>query len=356
MLETTIIGAGVAGLALGNRLRKQGITFNGIEKEAKFGGRVEFGHQRLYTKEAQDFLIETLPDLEWTETTEEAVQVNKKGEFGALSEDFESAERFYLNQPFLQPTTSYSSIVTRLQQDVGDAFRLRSTVTHVELENRQITLLNGAQEPFKKLIWTGSFASLLKVTGETPKGLPKKGASPIETGGITWDIEVNAPLFPNRNTVVFPFRYKDLKLRALGIKGIVEAGSTEKYHWSLFLEDSLLENREELAKIVRAFKRELGKQFPELEKSLVKERLAFHPSLSGELPVSMPSLEVFEGVVCVGPDIQTEEVARKENRRDIRNLDRVLGNCLDFVDLVLPRWLEKPMEQGQASTENSVSV
>jgi hypothetical protein len=70
----------------------------------------------------------------------------------------------------------------------------------------------------------------------------------------------------------------------------------------------------------------------------------------------MPSLEVFEGVVCVGPDIQAGDSLSNKNDRPLRNLDRELKNSLDFLELILPKWLQKPAQRVDAVDEVTVSL
>jgi hypothetical protein len=355
MSETLIIGAGIVGLTVAKQLSVRGIPANGVEAQSKLGGRLEFGHQRIYTGEAKDLLTDVLPGLEWTTISEDASQI-KKGEWAPLTEELSAPEQFYTGKTFFHPQATYSELVARLAAEVGSTFQLRTEVTKIDLDRKVAHCLNGSEIAFSHLVWTSSLASLSKITGQTPRGISKKKIKPIETGGITWDIKVSNPLFTQANTLVFPFRYKDLKVRALGMRATWAPEHPETYHWIVFLEDAQLENREELAKIVRAFKRELTKQFPLLEGAIISERLAFHPSLSGETPVPVASLEVFDGVVCLGPDVQTEEVSPESDRHSRRNLDVVLRNTLDFVDLILPKWLETPRPSAPAEPESTVSA
>jgi hypothetical protein len=339
MLKTVIVGAGLAGLTVAKHLKARGLETQGLERETRPGGRLETGHHRLYTAEARDLLTDTFPGLEWLTIEEEPAQL-RKGEWGPVSEELDPPERFYMGKPYFHPKASFSELVAKLAGEVGSQFALRSLVVRVDLDRRVLVCLSGNEVPFDRLIWTSSLASLGKAISQTPQGLSKKKTPVYETGGITWDMRVTEPLFTQTNTLVFPFRYKDLKVRALGTRAPFAPDHPETYHWMIFLEDALLENHEELAKIVRAFKRELTKQFPVVEKGILQERIAFHTSLSGEAPVPVTSLEVFPGVACVGPDIQTEEVSPGAERHPRRNLDVVLRNCLDFMDLVLPKWTE----------------
>ncbi len=352
MLKTVIVGAGISGLVLAKRLRALNIDVNGVERETKPGGGLEYGHHRLYTEEGLSLLNEDISGLEWVEIQDAPMQV-KKGEFSREVDPLSEPEAYYLGHPFFSPKVPYSTMIDTLANHCRDVFQFRCAVTSVDLERKTLVCLNGTEIPFQHLIWTESLASLAKAADSTPLGLAKAG-KPLETGGISWDIQIGEQLFDGSNTLVFPFRYKDLRLKALGIQEQLEA--EYKCHWMVFLEDSLMENHEELAKIFRAFKRELTRQFPILEKGPLRERLAYHPSLSGVVPVSATSLEVFEGVACTGADVQTEEVA-PDPRKPLRNLDLILRNTLDVLDLVIPKWQKteagtpKPAKTSTAQAE-----
>lgn len=353
MSEILIIGGGIAGLALGKRLTDLNVPWRGFERENKIGGRLETGHHRVYTSDGRDFLSDLWPTIEWL-TVDEAPKQIRKGEWEDAPQDLRAPEQFYLGHPYFYPKSSYSVLLAHLEKQVGAKFELRSRITHIDLQKRTATGLNGVEHVFERMVWTSSLASLAKITGQTPKGLAKKKPAALETGGVTWDIRVSEPLFSESGTVVFPFRYKDLKVRAIGVRAPWNEGEGHIYHWMIFLEDALLDDHEELAKIVRAFKRELTKQFPALEGHLIQEKLAFHPSLSGEVPVSAASLEVFEGVACVGPDIFTEEVKQDGDTSARRNLDTVARNCMDFLDLVLPQWQAKPLPTPQPILDSGI--
>jgi len=102
MSEIGIVGAGIAGLALAKQLKARGIAFWGVEKENRVGGRLGFGHHRLYTTEGRDFLSDLLPALEWLQIDEAAIQI-KKGEIEALTAPLEGPEDYYLKNPYSIP-------------------------------------------------------------------------------------------------------------------------------------------------------------------------------------------------------------------------------------------------------------
>lgn len=346
MSKVVIIGAGIAGLSLAKQLSSTNTEISGLEKEPRGGGRFEIGHQRAYTAEARDFLRDVLPEIAWS-TIEEPPFAVRRGELGPLGDmEFTAPESFYLGTPFLQPQATYHSMVEKLWSEVGERFRTRAQVASIDLSTRKLVLVSGEHVEFDKLLWTSSLASLGKATGETPKGIAKKKPAVIETGGITLDLDTNVSLFAQANTVVIPFRYKDFKLKGLGVQAPWSGtAGTHSYRFMVFLEDALLENREELAKVVRAFKRELTRTFVALEGAENREKLVFHPSLSGVIPVSVQSLEIYPGVACVGSDLYTEEVSPDKQEFSLRNLDLTLKNCQDFLDLVAPQWalrVDKP--------------
>jgi hypothetical protein len=361
MSNICIIGGGIGGLALADELSRKGLFVDGREREARLGGRVGLGHQRI-TSEAAVVALDTLQvgaGLKAGEWIQESPTQIKKGEFSELGEgdleNFSSEEKRDLGNTHFAMTHTFDQIVGELAERVGKRFKLRSGVESIDLQKRVLTNTSGEEFPFSKLVWTSSLKSLMKAMG-TVAAAPQKKAkahSYTESGGLTWDLACKAKIFEFRNSVVFPFRYKDLKLRAFGIAGSADPSKSEHtFHWRLFLEDELLENHEELAKIARAFKRELSKQFPSLETDLLRERLAFHSDFGAPEPQAVPSLEVAEGIVCVGRDI---ELASKTTDSAVPALgiNRVLVNMQDFLETILPQW-ESELKTGESLSTHRI--
>ena len=182
-------------------------------------------------------------------------------------------------------------------------------------------------------------------SGEGKPTFPlKKIGSP--RGGLYLDMELSRPVFPFRNTVVFPFRYKDNRLRALGVNAPVREGEAgHLVHWMVFLEDNLLENREETAKCLRALRRELRKEFPELETAVKQERIVYLPNITEDSVLPVKSLEVFPDVLYLGSELEPED-----GPQGLRNLDRTLSNCKSFQGVIQPAY--KPA-QVDAAPEHS---
>jgi hypothetical protein len=99
----------------------------------------------------------------------------------------------------------------------------------------------------------------------------------------------------------------------------------------------LLENREEVAKVVRTFKRELFKQFPAAKDALKRERIVFLPLICGYSSLQAKSLRIQDGVYYVGSQVRPDE-----GEPSLQNLDRLIDNARRFGHLLAA-------EQGSAS-------
>jgi hypothetical protein len=126
--------------------------------------------------------------------------------------------------------------------------------------------------------------------------------------------------------MVLPFKYKEARLRGLGA-----TTSPRNIHWLLFLESEIIDDREELAKCIRTFKRELQKEFPELKGAVQSERIVYLPCISGEEPCAVDSLEVLPDVYYVGPQARMDD-----EDKSLRNIDCTLSNCRQ-LEQILPQ-------------------
>jgi protoporphyrinogen oxidase len=319
-----IVGGGIAGLLSARLLKHKGLPFLGFEKSDALGGRTTFGHHRLYSTSAVRFLSSQLESLEWEEIDDKP-QLRKKGEWVEWAEEASEQESFYLHAPFFHPHSTFPELIHRLSSEVAESFQMRKTVTAIYPDTHRVEFLDGSALLYEKLIWCSSLPLLNKVWqgDKLPLyKLLKKAEEPL--GGISVDVELSSPLFSFRNTVVFPFRFKDSRLKALGMRSSWPIPPQEKSltHWLLFLEKELAEDREEIAKCVRTFHRELEKEFPALKENLRTERIVYLPSISGEKPVAAKTLNVLPDLYYVGP-----EITLGDKQDTARNLDLTLSNC-----------------------------
>lgn len=323
-----IIGGGVSGLLVGHGLKARGVEFLGLEKAEVLGGRSAVGHHRLYTEAAVELFKKALPSVDW-KTISEPAKLRKKGDwedFIASDEDkLPEDEKFYLRQPFFAPEVEYKLFVDKLSEPLKGNFELRKTVTAVFPREKRIDCQDGTKYTFDNLVWCSSLEHLNKLwQGDRAplQKVMKKGIS--ARGGIDLEWELNSELVPLGNTLVFPFRFKDHKLRALGIQ---EKTFDERYlfHLMVFLDDEISDDREEVAKCLRALRREFEKEFPGTKEKIKAEKIVYMGEVSGEAAAKTKTLELVPGLYYIGPQLQTSE---EEN--PLKNLDLVAANCLHF--------------------------
>lgn len=326
-----IVGGGFTGLIVARILKSRGMNFIGLEKSEHLGGSASIGHQRVYEPGSVEFFRQQFPELEFDFIDENPLE-RRKGEWRAPEEEgLVSEEKFYLRGGFYSPKRSYAKLGDQLANEVGEFFHLRVSVTEIRPETKLLVCSNGNEIEYEKIVWCSPLETLPKVwTGDkTPLLKPVKELEDAPRG-LMLEMETTAPLFPYKNTVVFPFRYKDSRLRALGTSKPSEEGAgTHILQWVLVLEQELADDREELAKVMRTLKRELLKEFEGLKELLKGERIVYLPKASDEAPATVKSLALLPDVIYVG-----SQVRLPQSKEEPRNLDRALDNCHFFMDLV----------------------
>ncbi|MFM8270325.1 MAG: hypothetical protein ACKN9V_09070, partial [Pseudomonadota bacterium] len=267
-------------------------------------------------------LKEWVPDIDWT-STEAEVQERIKGEFVPIRDGYSEAEKFYLTSNLYLPVRPFSEILQKLALPVESHFHSQKTVTKIDGDKKIIEFSDGSEQKFEKLFWCSDLALLFKLWSGVPLRAPKANKKTTEMpSGVNVTLELESPLFDSKNTVVLPFRFKDCKLRALGVPDLDEEGLPHRLHWMIFLPKELMEDREEIAKCVRTLKRELLKEFPGLLEKTKKEKIVYLPILSGEEAARWASLEITSDIFYLGP-----QVYLKEEESEWRNLDLLVSHA-----------------------------
>lgn len=313
-----IIGGGLSGLLTARILKEKNIPFLGFEKTSRLGGRAEFGPHRLLHSESVALLEQLAPSVSW-QGFDLQPKERSKGEYGEVREGFSSAEQFYLTSQVFTPTVAFEQFIEKVSEPITGFFKTQKTVTRILSKEKQIEFLDGSTQAYEKLIWCADRNLLFKVWEGEPlhSGKANKKANEKPTG-FNWSLELQEPFFDTQNTVLMPFRFKEHKLRALGISDLNEEGKRHRLHWMVFVPQSISEDKEEVAKCVRTVKREVLKEFPELSSKISKEKLVYLPLFSGEEPALLKSLELAKDVYCVGPQVNLNET-----QSDWRNLDLI---------------------------------
>lgn len=331
--KTLVIGGGISGLLTANLLKAHSIAFTGLEKTERLGGRAVTGHHRLYKDETRQLLERFIPSLQWN-TVADAPTERKKSEWQAISGEFSEEEQFYLETNFQIPTEPFNTLVDKLAANVSDQFLFQHSITEIRPDTKTVLCQTGATFEYDRIIWCHSLTNLLRVwQGDKLPLIQAMKNVGDSMGRINLDWELSSALFPHKNTVVFPFRYKSFALKALGVQ------EDKRLHWMLFLKKELGEDREEIAKVVRALKRELQKEFAELKALVVGERIGYFSPLSGEGQANLAQQEILPGVFYVGA-----HGFAAGSDESLRSLDRIASNCLE---------LEKALSQSDTTPEVS---
>ncbi|NBX92851.1 MAG: NAD(P)/FAD-dependent oxidoreductase [Proteobacteria bacterium] len=320
--QHVIVGGGLSGLLMARILKEKQIPFMGLEKSSRLGGRAEWGPHRLLQENSMVRFREMLPEIAW-ELTQDEVQERVKGEFQPLKDDYLEAERFYLTSSFYSAQVPFESLIERMAAPISESFQLNRSVVKIDGTTKTLSLSDGSEIKFEKLFWCLDLSLLFKLwQGESlvsPKTVKKLSDRPA---GLNLTLELESALFPSKNTVVLPFRYKEWKLRALAIPDVNAESQPHRLHWMLFLPKEILEDKEEVAKCIRTLKRELQKEFPEITKKIKSEKIIYLPLISGEGSTQLSSLELTRGVYYLGPQIY-----QKEEQADLKNIDLLLANA-----------------------------
>lgn len=330
MSNYLIIGGGVSGVFLGGFLNNKGISFVGLEKTRYLGKEMNFSQLRLYQDSSVGAFKELCDSTQWAKSDDQTRE-RKKGEWVPCQSDFIDEEKAYLGAPYYYPNNSFQTVLQQIQNPIGEKFLLNKEVELIDVERKLAICTDGSEYAFDKIAWCADFRSLMKVINCTPKINLKRSKKAEESqGGIHLEMIVQDHIFPFKNTVVFPFRYKDYKLRALGINEETSetAGNpNHKIHWIVFLERELAEDREEVAKVIRALKRELSKEFPDLKALITQEKIVFQPRVTSYTPVETKGLEIVPNVYYVGPELKLADSLISNSP-----LDLALENCKRFQE------------------------
>lgn len=323
MNEIVVVGGGIAGLLAVDHLLSLGRNVVGFERGESLGADLSSGHHRFYDSSARSFFEAAGFSFDWSDVEEEPIELKKGKTIAPEVEDITPGQRFFLGKKFAIPAKGFSELLAALVGKVGNKFQLKRAVQEVDLEKRVLRFLDGSEEKYGTLVWCQSLESLVKAAkGALSDNLIKgKKKQDVEEGGLILDMEFRSPFAENANTIVLPFRFKDDVHKALGNRDNF-AGENVRFSWTIFLDEMLLENREEVAKCVKTFKREFFKQFPTAQEAFVRERIVFLPLISSGTSTEAKKLELFDGVFYLG-----SEVHLKSGNAELQNLDLLLENC-----------------------------
>lgn len=328
-----IVGGGITGLFMGRFLSHKGQSFKGLEKSRQLGTDFNFGQLRIYQDNSVGILKNIYQSIQWMKI-DDCPRERKKGEWINSANDFIDEEKLFLGNPFYRPSLNSDTFIHEVKTSAADNFLTEKQVEKIDLEKKIAYCQDGSEHLFDQLIWCADLKTLFKSVQGAPKTAIKNPKKKEESqGAIHLELELKNQCIPFSNSVIFPFRYKDYKLRAIGINDQPSEGtsSSVKMHWSVFVERELAEDREEVAKVIRALKRELFKEFQDLKTALVREKIVFQPKVEAHRPSEAKGLELYPGVFYVGAEIHLSDTTM-----DSSPLDLILENCKRVESALLP--------------------
>lgn len=274
-----VVGENVAAFGVAAALQSKGFRVRGVHAERN--ARVPFALVETVDRE-------TGPRLE-----------RKKGEWVPLSgEPAESWPRAVCARSPLRKSLDRAGFGA-LAEGIESVFDLVGRVESLNVDEKRVVLSDGTSVGFEALIWCRSFSELRKALGGQVQVKGGRGAG-RNLFALGLELKLQKPLLESDGTYVFPFRFKDKRITALGVAG-------DGSDWVFSLDDEIAVDAEEAAKVMRTFKRELWKEFPELTETFQSERIVQFTPLFVEEPWSLASLEVAPGIFHVGTDARVGE-------------------------------------------------
>jgi len=303
---TIIVGGGLGGLLTATILHARKIPFLILEKTDQLGGRLRVGNHFVHRN-----IISMERYLQATVSILMTTKERRKGEWVDIGMNVDPQESRILDPTFFSKCIETFETSTSLEKEVSS----------VNTDKKFIILKDGTELNFKELYWCARLRNLLKIATKPPAALPSKQIKSLESPAqIHIEFELSEPLFPVEYRLFLPFRLREMKFSLVGSHANTKDG---KFLFHLFfpIEGQAAEDPEEIAKIVRAAKRELQKEFPLLSKVTLSERIVFMDDCPASQAITTPSLEIYPSVFYVGPELRTREDS--SSRED----DLILENC-----------------------------
>lgn len=330
-----VVGAGISGLLISKVFQNKNIDFKCVEACENPGGRASTGPHRLYDQHNINYIDSSLGRSFHFEKIEEPAHEYQKGEWKVFQTNdlLAEGENFYLKSPFFEGTLEMVDFIVEVSKELSDNLLLKKTLVRLDLEERKAKFLGGDELTYEKLVWAAPFSQLNKLLKE--KCLVKKAATKKDkkesdgnpTRAVLVEFQITKPVFDFKNSFIIPFRYKEFRLHAIG-QQYRTALDKQQLGFLVFLNDASFDDSEEIAKAIRAFKREFEREIPRAKDFILQEKIVEFTSLSGEKPIVTESLKISDDVYYIGPELTTEKGGQQ------MNLDLVVANARNLEHLL----------------------
>jgi hypothetical protein len=305
-MANLVISNGIAGLLSARWLTSRGIPFSALDAGSSPGqGDPTFAWR--FRDQANQELFSLFDDAVQWETIGSKLNHRVKENLVPFDGDIDGPMKPLIAGSYRLPTQPLSSILAPIAKDLEASFRCNRFPTSLNPEQQTVILNDGSTSKFEKLLWAAPLHKLKSILStEWRAKLSSIGKVPagFSCVGFEWGTDIRP--FPDDFCVVIPFRYKEEKLKAYGFftqKNPRPDSELFVSHWITVPPYKLAANPEEIAKCVKALRREVLREFPDLETHLRHEKIIQHECFLTEKPLVTKSLEILPNVFYVGPEL-----------------------------------------------------
>jgi len=298
---TIVYGAGLEGILAALVLRSRGLGFSGLDPGGGPGEPISWVEEALGPSTRKEWFCRELPFFGGEAHPTASIQ-RVGQEWAEYTASLEGGEEFLLQQSggWVGPRQGGGEWIVALAAGLGDAFRPHSPIRELSAENHELITENGARISFTGLLWCRPARELFAALKDRcPEGL-KRRLLKVETRGALLLEQDTLPkdLPTEPRTLVFPFRFKEHRLKAYGTQ-IASNGATRTIQWIAPVAPDLGDDKEELAKLVRALKRDLGKAFTSCD----LRKISYLPDWLHLHPIKEADTEILPDVHIITPQL-----------------------------------------------------
>jgi|GEM_PF-1487175 len=340
MKKFLIIGGGLSGLMAAKNLQETGVDWVGLERGEQLGGRILSSVPRVQDEVSKGKLQTLFPTTEWEFIEDVAVEA-KKGAWVEQASGVEPWEAYFSRAKFFRPAQPTADwFLQSFTPELLGKFETDKTAVRVSLEQKKVWCSDGSEYEYERALWCAPLADFFKCCSEASAAQWKIPKNRRELGAVVLQMHLNKLFTTNKNSIGISFRFGDGKARATGTPLFID-DNKQVIYWTLYLEEALSENKEEVAHCLRNFKRELFRQFPDLDQSVESERIIYLSRMALDEPLAAASLEL-------GPDFSYlgSEVRLKDSPKQLAHMDLVMENFSRLFEKA-----ETPSEPAQPTSE-----
>lgn len=299
----------MAGLISARWLEAKGLPFEALDAGASPGeGEPSFAWR--FREGAGQGLIELFDQEQSTwESVSPTAFEREKTEYSPFEGEIDATIRPFIVGSYRLPTTKVPDLIDPVAKHLAPNFKCSRFPVSIDVDAKKISLNDGSTLEYERLIWAaplGKLKSILNTVGRSRMAPMGKAVPGIPFVGLEWETDV--PPFSEDRCVVVTFRYKDEKLKAYGFISQKNASpESELYlsHWVTVPPHKVAANPEEIAKCVRSLRREILKEFSELDSHIKHEKIVQYECYTPAKPSVAKSLEVLPNVFYIGPESTT---------------------------------------------------